>query len=247
LLIWQGKLTLLLTYGRRDYLWSLLFGALNPCLYYLVLFEAYDLLPAQEAQAINYTWALSMALLAVPLLGHRLRFQELAAALICYFGVLVIATRGDPLGLEFANLNGVLLALFSTLIWALYWILNTRDHRDPVAGLFINFAFALPLIVGYCYFTGELTTLPERVNAAAAGGAIYVGLVEMGVSFVFWLNAMKYTESTARISNLIFISPFLSLIFINLFIGEQILPSTLIGLGLILCGLMVNVCRKRSR
>ena len=40
-------------------------GLVNPFLYYLVLFKAYDLLPAQEAQAINYTWALMLAFLSV--------------------------------------------------------------------------------------------------------------------------------------------------------------------------------------
>ena len=43
--------------SRRDWQQSLLPGLLNPCLYYLVLFKAYELLPAQQAQALNYSWA----------------------------------------------------------------------------------------------------------------------------------------------------------------------------------------------
>ena len=38
---------------------SALFGLINPFLYYLVLFEAYDRLPAQIAQPLNYTWAIA--------------------------------------------------------------------------------------------------------------------------------------------------------------------------------------------
>jgi drug/metabolite transporter (DMT)-like permease len=51
---------------------------------------------------------------------------------------------------------------------------------------------------------------------------------------------MKLTDRTASISNLIYLSPFLSLIFIRLFVGERILPSTLTGLALILGGLWVQ-------
>ncbi|RDE18886.1 DMT family transporter [Motiliproteus coralliicola] len=233
LLAWRGELTGLFSQFRQHWRISLLLGALNPTLYYLVLFQAYDQLPAQEAQALNYTWALTLSLLAVPLLGHRLRPIELIAALVCYSGVLVIATRGDLLGLQFDNLTGVLLALASTLIWALYWILNTRDTREPVASLFMNVSVGILLLLVYCALTGELSSLDWR----GLWGAGYVGLFEMGLSFVFWLLAMKLTGSTARIANLIFISPLLSLVLISTILDEPILASTLVGLGLILTGL----------
>jgi drug/metabolite transporter (DMT)-like permease len=51
------------------------------------------------------------------------------------------------------------------------------------------------------------------------------------------LMAMKLTDNTARISNLIFLSPFLSLIFIHFLLGEKILFATFIGLILIILGL----------
>lgn len=232
----QGKLGQLKNLTRKNWLISLLFGAVNPFIYYLILLKAYDLLPAQEAQVLNYTWALTMSLLAVPLLGHRLCWQDMVAALLCYAGVLVIATRGDLLGFGFSNLTGVALALISTVLWALYWIFNARDQRDPVVGLFLNFLCALPMITLYCWFTDELVLLPWR----GIIGAIYIGIFEMGLPFVMWLTAMKLTKSTAAISNLIFISPLLSLIFISLLLQETIFTSTLYGLVLIITGLLVQ-------
>ena len=55
---------------------GLLFGLFNPVFYYLVLFEAYNRLPAQIAQPLNYTWAITLALLAIPVLGQRLSLPE---------------------------------------------------------------------------------------------------------------------------------------------------------------------------
>ena len=55
ILVWQKKLALALSGSRKEYTRSILLGALNPAIYYLVLFKAYDLLPAQEAQPLNYT------------------------------------------------------------------------------------------------------------------------------------------------------------------------------------------------
>ncbi|KUM03751.1 DMT family transporter [Chromobacterium subtsugae] len=236
ILAWQGRLPELAAALRRHWKSSLLFGAINPFAYYLVLFQAYSLLPAQEAQAINYTWALTMTLLAVPLLKQKLHPLDAIAALICYLGVLVIGTRGQLLALHFSNQLGVALALASTLLWAGYWIFNTRDSREPVLGLALNFAFSLPLSLAWCAWHGQLA--PPSWQGLA--GAAYVGALEMGFTFVLWLSAMKLTRSTASIANLIFLSPLLSLLLIHLILGEAILASTLLGLALILGGLAVQ-------
>lgn len=240
MLLVQGRLGRLFAMTGRQYWASLVFGIMNPTLYYLLLFYAYDMLPAQEAQAINYSWAIVMSLLAVPLLGQALARSDVFAAVVCYLGVLVIATRGNVIGLEFANIWGVSLALISTLVWSLYWIFNRRDDREEIVGLCLNFSFALPLIFIYCWQTGELASLQNGIAWQGAVGAAYVGLVEMGLGFVFWLYAMKRAENTAKIANLIFISPFLSLILIAFFLGEAILSSTVVGLALIILGLAVQ-------
>ena len=233
---WQRRLGELLPALCRHWRRSLLLGAVNPFVYYLILFQAYALLPAQEAQALNYTWALTMTLLAVPVLGQRLRAQDAIAAVVCYGGVLTIATRGAPFALQFSNLPGVGFALLSTLLWAGYWLFNTRDEREPVIGLTLNFLLSLPLTLLWCAVSGEL----HAVAWQGIAGAAYVGMLEMGFTFVLWLSAMKLTQSTARIANLIFLSPMLSLFLINLLLGEPILPSTLAGLGLILGGLLLQ-------
>ena len=238
-LVATGKFEQVISAAPRNYRNALLLGGLNPFLYYLVLLEAYSLLPAQEAQALNYTWALTMALLAAPLLRHPLRRAEIVAALISYCGVLVIATRGQVLSLDFASPLGVGLALLSTVIWAFYWIFNTGSRQDPVVGLFLNFCFAVPMLLVYCLWTGELSAL-ATVPWAGFAGAVYVGVFEMGVSFILWLHAMKLTRSTIRISSLIFMAPPLSLVLIHYVLGEAVLPSTLGGLALILVGLTVQ-------
>ena len=238
-LVVTGKIAQVVSGRPGEYMHALVLGGLNPFLYYLVLFKAYSLLPAQEAMALNYTWALTLALLAAPLLRHPLKRAEIVAALISYCGVLVIATRGQLLSLDFDSPLGVGLALISTVIWAFYWIFNTGSRQDPVVCLFLNFCFALPMLFAYCLWTGELRAL-AAVPWSGVAGAVYVGVFEMGVSFILWLHAMKLTRSTIRISSLIFMAPPLSLFLIHYVLGEAVLPSTLGGLALILVGLTVQ-------
>lgn len=238
-LVIQGKLSLFRRYTRDDFLRAAGLGFLNPFLYYLVLFKAYDLLPAQEAQPLNYTWAITLSLLSIPLLKQRIGAGEFAAILISYVGVLVIATRGDILSLQFSNTSGVLLALASTVIWALYWIYNTKQTQDPVASLFLNFVFGLPLVFAATLVLSDLRSVPTM----GIVGAAYVGVFEMGIAFVLWLNALKLSLTTARVANLIFFSPFLSLIFIHYVVGEKIRVATIVGLVFIVAG---NVLHQMS-
>ena len=236
----RGQLSLLAAMTRRQWLYSALLGALNPFLYYCILFKAYALLPAQEAQAINYTWAITLTLLAIPLLGQRPRGRDLLATLVSYAGVVVIATRGDLASLHFASPAGVALALVSTIIWALYWIAGTRDDRDPVAGLCANFLCSLPVSLAAVLLVSD--PLPGSLTGLL--GAVYVGIFEMGLAFVTWLTALRLAENASRVANLIFLSPVVSLVLIHFVVGEPIAPSTILGLACILSGLALQRLRR---
>jgi drug/metabolite transporter (DMT)-like permease len=237
----QNKLGLLRQFSARDYLHSLVLGFLNPFLYYVILFKAYSLLPAQEAQPLNYTWSIVLVILSIPLLGQKIGAKSILAIFISYFGVLVISTRGNILGLKFSNPTGVLLALGSAFIWALFWIYNMKDQRDEVAKLFLNFAFGFVFILIAMLLSWRMTIPPIE----GLLGAAYVGLFEMGVTFVLWLKALKLSKTTAQVGNLIYLSPFVSLVLIRVVVGETILPSTIVGLVFIVAGIIMQ--RRVSR
>jgi drug/metabolite transporter (DMT)-like permease len=214
-------------------------AALNPFLYYLILFKAYSLLPGQEAQPLNFIWGIVLPLLSIPLLRQRIRWPSLLALVISFAGVYVIATRGQIGSLRFSNLLGVSLAVGSSILWALYWILNVRDPRDEGVKLFYNFAFGFAFTLIYVAATGRLRLPP----APALLGGAYVGLFEMGITFLLWLKALKHSRTTAQVANLIFLAPFVSLVLLHVVAGEAIYPSSVIGLVLIIAG---NLLQRRA-
>ncbi|EGR0751983.1 DMT family transporter [Vibrio vulnificus] len=233
----QGKLTQISTTFLSNPWYYLLLGLINPLAYYLILFKAYDLLPASQAQAINYSWAITLTLMAAVFLGQKIRKQDWVACVFSYVGVIVIATKGDLLGLSFESPVGVALALTSTLLWAGYWILNTKNQADPIVGVLLGFLVAIPFAIALTVIEGQSW---GQISMHGWLAVTYVGLFEMGVTFVLWLSALKLTNNTARISNLIFASPFISLMLLSSIIGEEIHPPTLIGLMLIIAGLVIQ-------
>ena len=132
IMVFQHKLYLLKECEIRDYAHSAVSGLINPFIYYLILFKAYDLLPAQEAQPLNYTWPMMLVILSIFILKQKIKLRSIGAIFICFLGVYIISTRGQILEFSFTSLPGALLALGSAVIWAFFWITNIKDNRDEV-------------------------------------------------------------------------------------------------------------------
>jgi drug/metabolite transporter (DMT)-like permease len=236
ILVAQGNFGLLRTYSRRQYARSVGLGLISPAVYYVILFRAYSLLPAQEAQPLNMIWPLVIVILSVPMLGQRIGKFTILAMLVSFFGTLVISTHGNLLGFSFTSVEGTLLALGSAFLWAFYWITNVKDERDEVAKLFLSFLF------GLIFVTVAVALFSEFRVGDVRGllGATYIGAFEMGVTFVVWSKALSMARTTANVSHLIYLDPLLSLIFISLVVGETILGSTIIGLLFVIGGLALR-------
>jgi len=237
-----GNIKQIRNWSAKDHIRSIWMGFLNPFLYYLVLFKAYSLLPAQEALTLNYSWAIVIVLLSIIILKQKIGFRSISAIFISFVGVILIATHGDPFDLNFTNEFGVVLAVGSSFIWSLFWIFNIKDKREEVTKLLFNFIFGFIFIFIYCLITNNIT-IPSFNGFLAVS---YIGLFEMGITFVLWLMALKLSETTAQVSNLIYLSPFLSLLFIGLILGEKILSSTFIGLTLIVAGIILQQNKRKK-
>ncbi len=227
---------------------SLVSGLLNPCVYYLMLFVAYHRLRAQEAQVLNYTWAIVLSVMSIIILRERFRIKDILALAASFIGVIIISTRGKVLQLNFTDPFGSALAVSTSLVWAAYWILNMRDPRPAEQKLMYNFMVGAALVACYALIRagmGEAPLFTQNLRIPAAlWGALYVGIFEMGFTFILWLRALSFSRNTASVANLIFITPFISLLFIALILRESIHPATVVGLVIIV---LSNLWEKWNR
>jgi drug/metabolite transporter (DMT)-like permease len=224
-------------------LFYLVAALLNPIAYYLVLFGAYSLLPGSQAQPINYTWAISLTILSAFFLNRPIRPVDALACVLGYGGVVVIATQGNVTSFHFESGVGVLLALLSTFLWSAYWIINTRSKADPTVSLALTFCIATLLLWLFLGHSVDFT----RLSNTSVGAVVYIGLFEMGITFLFWSKAMQLATNTSVIANLIFLSPFISLWLLYFIRDETIYPSTIVGLAIIVCALLFQRFAHKQR
>jgi drug/metabolite transporter (DMT)-like permease len=122
-------------------------------------------------------------------------------------------------------------------------MISKTVRSDALISLWIPFGIST-LILG---LTAILFFRPESFPLPGIAAAVYVGLFEMSITFLLWLNALRLSSSTALISNFIYAVPFLSLVFIRYVLKEAVQPATVIGLLLILGGILLQMLIRNKK
>jgi drug/metabolite transporter (DMT)-like permease len=216
--------------------WFALLGLLNPVTYYLVLFRAYDLLPAQVAQPVNYSWPILLLILFSLFAGQSIPKIKYVGMLLSLGGVVLIsAGTGLSDKLEF-SVTGFLLAFLSAFLWAGYWMVsNKRKEVDAIIALTVTFFFGSAYLL-----IASLWMEPVVLPVQALLSGMYVGAFEIGIPFVCFGMAIQLTSNATLVNQMCYLSPFLSLFLIHLVLGEQIVWTTYAGLLLIVVGIIFN-------
>lgn len=230
-----GKSRLIFSGTLKEVLNSALLGFINPFSYYLILLKAYSLLPAQIAQPLNMIWPIILVFLSVPMLKQSIPAKNFIPLFISFAGIYVIASQGNPFRPVKSDITGIILATGSSFFWALYFILNMRDKRDEAVKLFMNFLFGSAYLIITMFVLGK-----NKFNVPGFVSSVYIGLFEMGITFLLWLKALNYSKSTDKVSNLVYLAPFISLIFVNFILKEKIYITTPAGLLLIITGIIIQ-------
>jgi drug/metabolite transporter (DMT)-like permease len=238
LLVANNKTGLLLKTTTTELIHSALLGLINPFIYYLILLKAYQLLPAQVAQPLNMIWPIILVFLSIPLLGQKIKGKSFIALFISFAGVFIISSQGKFFDNSHSDIRGVLLATGSAIFWAFYFILNVRDTREESVKLFLNFLFGSLYLIIAMAVTGNWLTGTLAVSGVVA--AVYAGIFEMGITFFFWLKALKLASTTDKVSNLVYLAPFLSLIFIHFILHEPVYYTTPLGMLFIITGIWIQ-------
>ncbi len=242
IVLFQKKTSVLASYSIHDYPKVGVLGFLGTYLYYVLLYGALALTSASEGFILAYTWPMLVIILAFPLLREKLTIKKLCSIVISFLGIVVIVTHGSIFTLSFTSLQGDILALGGAGVFALFSVLGKKYQYDQVVSVFIYFVTALVFITPTLFLFSSLKMPSFHVWL----WLLLNGFLVNGVSYVFWFKALEYGD-TSVISNALYLTPFLSLVYIALFLGEQILLSTVVGLVIIVVGIVLQSVNLHQR
>ncbi|WP_321436424.1 DMT family transporter [uncultured Bacteroides sp.] len=235
-LLFQKKFNLVRSFSGKQWLRFAGIGLLNPVAYYLVLFKAYSMLPAQIAQPINYSWPILLLIMLAVFTRRPIPIPKYVGLVVSLLGVIFISVGASNSAITGISIPGILLCVVSAVLWASYWMINNKNKEiDGTVSLFMGFLFGTFYLLLAALFIGV-----NVYNASSLLAGMYVGAFEIGVPFICFGIAIRTTNNPALVNQLCYLAPFMSLFFISIVLGEQIYISTYIGLMLIVGGIVFN-------
>lgn len=235
LLLIQKKHKMMGEYSKKDYLNMTFLGFLGTYLYYVLLYGAFALTTAQEGFILAYTWPILVLLLAFIVLREQVTLKKIVSILISFLGIIIIATQGKLFSLTLTHFSGDLLALSGAFVFALFSILGKKQNFDKTISAFIYFLSALVFIT----ITLFIFSTPKIPSPNIWLWLLFNGILINGITYVWWFQALEKVD-TSIVTSAIYLTPFISLVFIWLFLGENIVFSSIIGLVVIVMGILLQ-------
>ena len=235
ILLFEKKTAAFKKYSINDYFTMCFLGIFGAYLFYILLYQAFALTSAQEGFILNFTWPIMIILLSFLILKEKITLRKTIAILISFFGVVVIVTKGMVFSIRFTNLIGDLFALGAAASFAIFSVLGKRCMFDKTISMFIFSLLSLVLttITLFIFSTFKIPTMN------VLPWLIYNGVFINGLSFFFWLKSIEYGDINL-LSNIAYVTPFVSLIYILIFLKEEILFSSVAGLIIIISGIFIQ-------
>jgi drug/metabolite transporter (DMT)-like permease len=228
--LFNGKLKALTELSGKKIARLALIG-LPSYLYYFFYTLSLSKLPATEASIINYLFPVFITLFAIPINGDKVNGIKFASVILGFAGVVVMISNGNFTNLHLTNFFGDILALAGAVSWALFSCFGKKNSTDVLISTYIyTFTGFLLSAISMFVFSG-FTVI--RGNVAA--DVVWISISSFVLSYFIWFKMLK-SSSTALIASLSFLTPFSTLLFIMLFVGERITIYQFAGLLVILAG-----------
>ena len=230
-----GNMKQLKTYRKKDILRIMGIGLIGTFLYYLLLYTGMDRMPASQALIVNYLWPIMSVVFACILLKEKMTVRKGIAIVMSFVGVVIVVGR-DLTNVNTNTLIGTGCCILAAMSYGLFTALNQKNHYDKKISIMIfnTVTFLMTGLILLC--TGSI----PKLQALQIAGMAYNGIFNLAIATTCWMTALE-SGKTAKISNLAYITPFLSLVWTAIFLKEEITFTSVAGLVIIVLGIFVQL------
>jgi drug/metabolite transporter (DMT)-like permease len=235
-----GNLKQLKQWKLKDFAISALCGIPGTFLYYVFYYAGAARMEASHAFIVNYLWPIMSVVFACVILKEKLTFKKVLAIGVSFVGVGIVSfSKLSSFSTDLVV--GTVLCMLGAVCYGIFTALNRKVQYDKRLSMMINYAvtFLLTTVINGC--RGDLF-LP---NGAQALGMAWNGMFTMAAAGTLWILALQRGK-TEKISNLAYITPFLSLVWTTLFLHEAFDPMSILGLTVIVTGILIQFDRRKK-
>ena len=230
-----GAIKEMRNYSLKDYGIMSGLGFIGLFVYSALYYYGLAQLSSQEACIVNYLWPIMLVVFSCIILKEKLTFMKAFAMLCSFVGIVILSTGSADEGAGNAML-GIGSCIIAAACYGLFSVLNKKaDYNQNIAMMIIWF------VVAVCSMgLGLMTEKWVPIRGTQWIGMLWLGVVIDAVAYLLWALALKGTENTAKIANLAYLTPFLSLIVSAVVLEEPLELRAFIALVFIIGGILLQ-------
>lgn len=238
--ICTGKIRLLKNFKVKDYVVMSLMGLTGTCIYNIFFYIGTSKMLASQAMIVNYLWPIMSVVFACILLKEKMTARKIIAIVMSFMGVIIV-TGGDILKLDTNTLLGALSCVCGAISYGLFTALNQKYNYEKSVAIMIAYVatFLVTLVINIVTDNIFIPSFTQTLGLA------WNGMFVMAVGSTCWALALE-SGKTAKISNLAYITPFLSLVWTFFVLGEPIKITSVLGLVIIISGIFIQLKDKKK-
>ena len=231
----NGLIRELKQYSVKDYVIMAGLGFLGLFMYSALYYYGLTQLSSQEACIINYLWPIMLVIFSCIILKEKFTAIKGIAMLCSFVGIVILSTGNTSVANE-NSMSGIISCIIAAACYGLFSVLNKKaDYNQNIAMMVIWFVVAVCSAI-----LGPITEDWKPIEGTQWLGMLWLGVVIDAVAYLLWALALKGVKNTAKIANLAYLTPFLSLVVSAVALNEQVSFRAIVALIFIVGGILLQ-------
>jgi len=231
----NGKVKELKNYNLKQYGIMSGLGFLGLFLYSALYYYGLAQLTSQEACILNYLWPMMLVVFSCVILKERLTVMK-GVAMACSFVGIVILSMGNDSMSAGNTILGMAGCIIAAACYGLFSVLNKKADFDQNISMMVSWFVAAV----FALILGLATESWIPIRGTQWIGMLWLGVAIDAVAYLLWALALKGSENTAKIANLAYLTPFLSLVVSAVLLKEKIELRAFVALVFIIGGILLQ-------
>ncbi len=238
----KGNLKEIKKYKMKDFFKIASIGILGTFLYNLFLYLGINTLQASQAFIINYLWPIMTVLFACIFLKEKLTIKKIVALIISFIGVIVVTSNGNWSHFEKNSFIGMIYCVLAAISYGLFSVLNKKTKYNKYTTMMLFYLTSF--FISFLYTIICRTTYVLEINQLF--GLLWIGIFTSAIAFASWVIALEKGD-TVRISNIAYMTPFISLVWTSIILKESFSIYSVIGLLIIMVGIFIQMNNSKDQ
>ena len=216
IVVFKVKFSVMLSWKRSELALLCSCGILT-FFYDFFYLKSLQRIPAIEASMLNYLFPIFIVLFAIPIHKERMTIYKILSLGMGFMGTILLVSKGNLANVTFTNFKGDLFAILAAVSWGLFTNLIKKNQKDMFLSTFFITLTAFVLSVGVMITSSEFI-LPQRTDFL---GVSWLSISNIVLGFFLYFRALKYSPASL-IASFTFFTPFVTLVFIVVLLGEKL-------------------------